>query len=276
VAGLGVGRGYLNNPDQTSAAFVPNPFDRGERFYRTGDVGRYRPDGVIEFHGRVDFQVKIRGFRVELGEIEARLARCAGVKEAIVLARDDQTGNKRLIAYLTGTPSSVAELRRELATQLADYMIPAAFVTLESFPLTPNGKIDRNALPEPDMDAIVTRPYEPALGEVEETVARIWRELLGLQRIGRQDHFFELGGSSLLATQVIVRLRKTFDVEIPLIHVFQYPVLAELAEAIVMLELKKFESTDVDLATEDIRNLTDEEIDALLAAERDLTDSVET
>jgi acyl-CoA synthetase (AMP-forming)/AMP-acid ligase II len=144
VAGVGVGRGYLDNPGQTAAAFVPHPFAAGERFYRTGDVGRYRPDGVIEFHGRLDFQVKIRGFRIELGEIEARLQQCRGVKEALVLAREDGAGGKRLVAYLTGTPGTVAELRAELSLHLADYMVPAFFVILGQFSLTTNGKIDRN------------------------------------------------------------------------------------------------------------------------------------
>ncbi|MDT9002482.1 amino acid adenylation domain-containing protein, partial [Paucibacter sp. APW11] len=194
VGGLGVGRGYLNNPQQTEAAFVAHPWGGG-RFYRTGDLGSYRRDGTIDFHGRLDFQVKIRGFRIELGEIEARLAQCEGVQEAVVLARAQDGQEARLVAYVVApTELDIAKLRAELGRGLPEYMVPAAFVRLEAFPLTPNGKLDRKALPEPDVSAVAARAYEAPQGEVEQTLAAIWGELLKLQRIGRRDNFFELGG----------------------------------------------------------------------------------
>jgi amino acid adenylation domain-containing protein len=270
VAGTGVGRGYLNNPAQTEAAFVAHPFEPGQRFYRTGDLGRFRADGVIEFHGRLDFQVKIRGFRIELGEIEARLLQCEGVHEAVVLAREDGGGDKRLVAYLTGAPPAAAELRAALAVHLADYMLPAAFVVLDALPLTPNGKLDRKALPAPDALDLSSRPFEAPQGEVETALAAIWQNLLKIERVGRHDHFFELGGHSLLATQLVTRLRQSFDVDIALLKVFQQPVLAALAETVTNAVLNRFETHDIDLLSADIGDLTESEIDALLAQERAL------
>ncbi|WP_332690623.1 non-ribosomal peptide synthetase, partial [Devosia sp.] len=202
IAGAGVARGYLNRPELTAERFLADPFstDSQARMYKTGDLGRWLPDGTIEYLGRNDFQVKIRGFRIELGEIEAHLAACHGVREALVLAREDNPGDKRLVAYLlaqSGAVLDAATLRTALAGLLPDYMVPAAFVTLDSFPLTPNGKLDRQALPAPDRDAVVTRSYEAPQGDVETAIAAIWQELLGIERVGRHDHFFELGGHSL-------------------------------------------------------------------------------
>ncbi|TPG64660.1 non-ribosomal peptide synthetase, partial [Pseudomonas arsenicoxydans] len=236
IAGAGVARGYLNRPALTAERFVTNPFspDPHARMYCTGDLGRWLNDGSIEYLGRNDFQVKIRGFRIELGEIEAALTQCPGVREAVVLARQDQSGDQRLIAYLLSEPGvelMPAELRQHLAQHLAEYMLPSAFMTLDAFPLTPNGKLDRQALPMPDQSAVVTRGYEPPQGELEIRLADIWQELLGLERVGRHDHFFELGGHSLMIVSLIERLRNLgspLDVR----TVFSTPVLAEMALAI--------------------------------------------
>jgi acyl-coenzyme A synthetase/AMP-(fatty) acid ligase len=212
IGGVGVARGYLNRPELTRERFVPDPFGSpGSRLYRTGDLGRHNAEGEIEYLGRNDFQVKLRGFRIELGEIEARLAACAGVAASVVVAREDRPGDKRLVAYLCAKPGSepgVAELRAELSKQLPDYMVPSAFVTLEDFPLTVNGKLDRKALPAPEADAFAAQTYEAPVGAVETAIAAIWCELLGLERVGRHDNFFELGGHSLLAVRLLARMRQ--------------------------------------------------------------------
>ncbi|PHM46881.1 Amino acid adenylation [Xenorhabdus miraniensis] len=236
IGGVGVARGYLNRPELTAERFIPDPFSTAPdaRLYKTGDLGRWLPDGSIEYLGRNDFQVKLRGFRIELGEIEARLAQCPGVCEAVVIAREDMPGDTRLVAYLrpqSGVELVPAELRQELAQHLAEYMLPGAFVMIDTFPLTPNGKLDRKALPAPDQQAIVSRGYEPPQGEVETRLAQIWQELLGLERVGRHDHFFELGGHSLLAVQLLNYVNKQ-GMEISLATLFSHPTLCDLALAI--------------------------------------------
>ena len=203
-------RGYLNRPDLTAARFVRDPFSAQleGRMYRTGDLGRWLPDGAIEYLGRNDFQVKIRGFRIELGEIEVRLAQCAGVREAAVLARADTPGELRLVAYVTlhdGHEFSVATLRAELAGMLADYMVPGAFVVLDAFPLSPNGKLERKALPAPERAAMTSAVYVAPEGTTERAMAAIWSELLGVEPIGRYDNYFEQGGHSLLAVRLVSR-----------------------------------------------------------------------
>ncbi|KGS05275.1 non-ribosomal peptide synthetase [Burkholderia sp. ABCPW 111] len=236
IAGAGVARGYLNRPELTAERFVSDPFAAATnaRMYKTGDLGRWLPDGTIEYRGRNDFQVKVRGFRIELGEIEARLARCDGVRDAVVIAREDTPGDKRLVAYVlpqSGVALVPGELRRQLAGQLAEYMLPSAFVILDALPLTPNGKLDREALPAPDLAAVASRGYEAPTGEVETALARIWQDLLGLEQVGRNDHFFELGGHSMLVVSMIERLRSlgwSLDVR----SLFLAPVLADLARAI--------------------------------------------
>jgi len=234
LGGVCVGLGYLKAGAKTAAAFVPDPFgEPGARLYRTGDLARWRPDGVIEFLGRADTQVKVRGFRIELGEIEARLAEHPQVREAVVLAREDAPGEKRLVAYCTGDGAPGADtLRAHLGERLPEYMVPAAYVHLERLPLTPNGKVDRRALPAPEDDAYARRGYEAPVGETEEALAGIWSELLGVERVGRRDHFFELGGHSLLLVQVISRIRQVLGAEVELGLVFERPVLTELAEAL--------------------------------------------
>jgi amino acid adenylation domain-containing protein len=232
IGGDGVARGYLNRAQLTGERFLDDPFANriGARMYRTGDLGRWLADGTIEFLGRNDHQVKIRGFRIELGEIEACLIRQGGVREAVVLAREDRPGDKRLVAYLVGDDiAQTAQLRAALAQELPDYMVPAAYVTLGRLPLTPNGKIDRRALPAPEGDAYAQREFEAPQGPVETTLAQIWAELLQVERVGRQDHFFELGGHSLLAVQMGSRLRERLGMDVPLSALFFEPVLSAFA-----------------------------------------------
>ncbi|MBA2238275.1 MAG: amino acid adenylation domain-containing protein, partial [Lysobacter sp.] len=234
VGGAGLARGYLNRPELTAERFVKNPFsaEPEARMYKTGDLARWLPDGNIEYVGRNDFQVKIRGFRIELGEIEAKLLACEGVREAVVIAREDVEGDKRLVAYVVpheGIALAVAALRESLALELAEYMVPSAFVSLDALPLTRNGKLDRKSLPAPDQSSVASRQYEAPTGEVEQAIASIWQELLGLERVGRHDHFFEMGGHSLLAVQLVSRLRQALGVEVGLRELFAEPTLSALA-----------------------------------------------
>ncbi|CAK0450244.1 non-ribosomal peptide synthetase [Burkholderia pseudomallei] len=245
IGGVQVARGYLNRPELTRERFIDDPFVTGGRLYRTGDLARWRTDGSLEYLGRNDFQVKIRGFRIELGEIEAQLAKVTGVREVVVLARDsaadtDQNADlnasatansseKRLVAYYTGD-ADVAALRAQAAQHLPSYMVPSAYVRLDAWPLTPNGKLDRRALPAPADDAYARAEYEAPQGAKEEALAAIWRELLHVERVSRHDNFFELGGHSLLAVQLVSRLRQALSVEVALSTVFDAPVLSALAE----------------------------------------------
>ena len=232
IGGVAVARGYINRPGLTAERFIADPYGRdpGARLYRTGDLGRWRYDGTLEYLGRNDYQVKIRGFRIELGEIETCLARCAGVREAVVLLREDAPGDRRLVAYVTlqDVATSVAELRTRLQSSLAEHMVPAAFVVLNGFPLTPNGKVDRRALAPPDRSVSPAVDFEPPQGPIEEALAGIWRELLQVNRIGRHDRFFELGGHSLLVVKMINRLRRV-GMRATASSVFSSPTLASLA-----------------------------------------------
>jgi amino acid adenylation domain-containing protein/natural product biosynthesis luciferase-like monooxygenase protein/non-ribosomal peptide synthase protein (TIGR01720 family) len=237
AAGVGIARGFLNRPELTAERFLDDPFSDvpGARMYKTGDIVRWLPDGNLEFVSRNDFQVKIRGFRVELGEIEATLARCAGVGEAAVLAREDALGNKRLVAYLSakaGAILSAAILREELAAQLPDYMVPGAFVVLDAFPLTPNGKLDRQALPAPEDNALVRRQFEAPQGDIEEVLAAIWQKLLGVESVGRHDHFFKMGGHSLLTVQLAFLIEDRLGIEVPLRELFEHAELDVMAQHI--------------------------------------------
>ncbi|WP_438025455.1 amino acid adenylation domain-containing protein [Sorangium sp. So ce233] len=234
VGGIGVGRGYLGDPRRTAEAFLPDPFSRepGKRLYRTGDLGRTRDDGTIEFAGRRDHQVKIRGFRIELGEIEARLVEHPAVQEAAVLAREDRPGARRLVAYVTATDPapSADELRAWLAARVPGYMVPPAFVRMAALPRTANGKVDRRALPAPEAgDGLAHVPPRTA---TEERLAAIWAEVLGVERPSVEDSFFDLGGHSLLLTQVFARVRRAFDVEVPLRTLFETPTVAAQARAV--------------------------------------------
>ncbi|MFI0228034.1 amino acid adenylation domain-containing protein [Streptomyces sp. NPDC017086] len=262
LGGVRLARGYHRRPDLTADRFVPDPFatEPGRRLYRTGDLTRHRPDGTIEFLGRIDHQVKVRGLRIELGEIEAALARHPALQEAVVTAPQTAPGERRLVAYLVARPGSplpdVAELRGHLGALLPEYMIPSAWVPLDAFPLTASKKIDRKALP--DASAALAggarehlAPRDPA----EEAVAAIWSEVLGVARIGVHDDFFALGGHSLLATRVLARLRETFAVELPLRLLFEATTVARLSAAVS-------EAVEADIAA-----LTDHEVAGLLAEE---------
>ncbi|OKP02419.1 Amino acid adenylation [Xenorhabdus eapokensis] len=272
IAGAGVARGYLNRPELTAERFLADPFasEPDARMYKTGDLGRWLPDGNIEYLGRNDFQVKLRGFRIELGEIEARLTQCDGVREAVVIAREDEPSQKRLVAYLRpeeGVELVPAALRQQLEQYLADYMLPSAFVTLASFPLTPNGKLDRQALPVPDSSAIVTQGYEPPQGRIETALAQIWQELLGLERISRHDHFFELGGHSLMIVRLVTRLQDQFLVNVPLTTLFTSPTLAEQANVILSTQMNTVGENELASIQDDLDSLSAEELMAILGGE---------
>ncbi|NWC47356.1 amino acid adenylation domain-containing protein [Pseudomonas sp. IPO3747] len=231
VGGAGVARGYLNRDQLNAERFLADPAT-GLRMYKTGDLGRLLADGSVEYLGRNDDQVKIRGFRIELGEIEATLASANGVRDAVVIAREDEPGDKRLVAYVIAERElGAAELRDHLLLSLAEYMVPSAFVLLDQFPLTTNGKLDRKALPAPDADALARRDYAAPQGAVESTIAGIWQSLLKLDNVGRDDNFFELGGHSLLAVKLIERMRQvelSCDVRV----LFGQPTLRALAAAV--------------------------------------------
>jgi len=235
IGGAGLARGYHNHPELTAQKFIPNPLSNepGSRLYKTGDLARYLPDGKIEFIGRIDNQVKIRGFRIELGEIEATLTQYPSLREAVVVVREDSTGDKRLVAYIvTQEQVAVSVLRMFLKTKLPDYMVPSAFVFLEAIPLTPNGKIDRRALPKPDASSFGTLTKIVPRTPTEELLAAIWTEVLGLDKVGIEENFFEIGGHSLKAMQAISRISDTFSLDIPLKKLFQLPTIAELAKGI--------------------------------------------
>jgi amino acid adenylation domain-containing protein len=250
AAGEGLARGYLNRPELTAERFVPDPWGMGGRLYRTGDLARVLPDGRLDFLGRIDHQVKLRGFRIEPGEIEARLAEHPTVREATVVVHEQPVGNRFLVAYVVGAEASAAELRAHLRAQLPEYMVPTAFVVLESLPLTPNGKVDRRRLPAPsaerpdegepglpaEVDAASEAPAEPGLPvpvsaplfPVAELLTELWRDLLRIEDVGLADDFFELGGYSLIATALSLRVREAFGIEISLHRLFDDPTLGGL------------------------------------------------
>jgi len=244
IGGEGIARGYFEREELTAERFVPDPFSflPGARMYRTGDVARYRPDGNVEFLGRIDHQVKIRGFRIEVGEIEAVLERNSAVKQAVVIAREDTPGDKRLVAYVVpGAPNSVrsAELRQHAGKQLPDYMIPSAFVQMQRLPLTPNGKVDRKALPAPtardfETDAEFVAPRDAT----ERKLVRLWEEVLGVSPISITTSFFDLGGRSLLAARLFTKILRTFGKELPLSILFRSPTVELLAK-----ELRRMQSS---------------------------------
>jgi len=238
IGGDGLARGYLHRPDLTAERFIADPFSGkpGARLYKTGDIARWLSDGNIEYLGRGDRQVKLRGFRIELGEIESAMSKHPAARECIVLAREDVPGDKRLAAYVVlkaGQTVEAAEWRRFLAGSLPEYMIPAAFVTLPSMPLTPNGKIDKRALPVPQkpdqkVEDVTAAPASPT----EETLAQIWREVLRIDRVGVRDNFFSLGGHSLLVTQVMSRVQEAFQVSMTMRQFFEAPTISSLAVVI--------------------------------------------
>jgi len=233
VAGEGLARGYLGRAGLSAERFVADPFDeRGGRLYRTGDLVRWTGDGQLEYLGRIDHQVKVRGFRIESGEVEALLLAQPEIREAVVVAKDGP-GGARLVGYVSAMEGQTIDpgtLRERLSRTLPDYMVPSTLVVLEAVPLNANGKVDRKALPEPELAG--SEQYEPPRGEVEDALARIWAEVLNVEQVGRRDNFFELGGHSLLAAMLISRLRVAMDVELPLRGVFKHPALWSMATCI--------------------------------------------
>lgn len=268
IAGDGNGRGYLNLPGLTAATFIPNPYGApGDRMYRTGDLARYLADGTLEFLGRKDHQVKVRGFRIELGEIENVLTAIAGVSEAAVIADQVRAGDKRLIAYVQPKPGqtlSDAECVAALRAKLPEYMVPSAFVFIDTLPLTPHNKIDRNALraitPSRDRVGASAPPATP----LERAIASIWQDVLGVAHVGATDNFFDLGGHSLLATQIMWRIFEVFDVEIPLRHLFDAPTVAAFAVALEETAGDAARLTRVAELYEEVRLLSADDVSARL------------
>ncbi|BAY78557.1 amino acid adenylation [Nostoc linckia NIES-25] len=247
VGGAGVTRGYLNRPELTAERFISNPFDNSKKLlYKTGDLARYLPDGELEYLGRIDNQVKIRGFRIELGEIEALITSHPAIWESVVVVREDEPGDKRLVAYVVPQKEqspTVPELRQFLKAKLPEYMMPSAIVLLESLPLTSNGKVDRRALPTHELDSTLRELYVAPRTPTEEMLAQIWAQVLKVEQVGIHDNFFELGGHSLLATQLLSRIRNIFKVELPLRELFARATVAELAQSIGQLQQQDSEIT---------------------------------
>ncbi|CCI07344.1 Nonribosomal peptide synthetase [Microcystis aeruginosa PCC 7941] len=257
VGGAGVTKGYLNRPELTTERFISSPFEKDEvipptplnkggnepsKLYKTGDLGRYLPDGNIEYLGRIDNQVKIRGFRIELGEIEALLASHPQIWETVVIVRDDATGDKRLVAYIVPQSEktiTINEIRQFLKAKLPDYMIPNAFVILDALPLTANGKIDRRALPPPESSSEASDKYAAPRNPIEDILVTVWSEVLKVEKVGINDNFFELGGHSLLATKLVAQIRDRLKVELPLRQLFNSATPAELAQGIEQLKQEK-------------------------------------
>lgn len=256
IGGVGLAKGYLNRPDLTAEQFIQHPFNAepSARLYKTGDLARWLPDGQIAFMGRIDHQIKLRGYRIEPEEIMAVLNEHSAVQTSLVVAREDMPGDKRLVAYLviqSGTTVNDNALRSALAAKLPDYMIPTSFVQLEAMPLTPNGKVDRAALPVPNStnalrETVVDAPSTPT----EETLEQILAPLLGLEHVGRDRNFFLLGGHSLLGTQIIVRMAETFGIELSLRTLFDAPTIAQLAIETERLILLRIEAMSDDEAAQ--------------------------
>jgi amino acid adenylation domain-containing protein len=274
LAGAGLARGYLRRPDLTADHFLPDPFATtpGERMYRTGDLARRRPDGVLEYLGRLDHQVKIRGFRIELGEVEAALAAHPDVEDAVAVARQNRTGDQRLVGYVVrrGEQATSAELRRALRERLPEIMVPSIFVFLEALPRTANGKVDRKALPAPeidrsDLETVFVAPRTP----LEQEVAEIWQGVLGVDRIGAHDSFWDLGGHSLLATKVLLRIEESFGVDLPLQSLFATPTLGGLA-ALIGETLLADQGEEAGAFLAELEGLSDEEIRELLTRESEM------
>jgi amino acid adenylation domain-containing protein len=250
VGGAGLARGYLNRSELTAERFVPDPYGRESRtrLYRTGDRVRHLSDGQLEFLGRVDFQVKVRGFRIELGEVEVALSQHPAIKHAAVIARQDSPGDQRLVAYLIPTDSDldIAAVRLFLTTRLPDYMIPAAFVTLDSFPLSPSGKLDRKALPAPDSRRLtITADFVAPRSSLEQDLADIWCRLLRVERVGICDNFFELGGHSLLLTQLSTRIRDKFGVDVPMRILFDSPTIEGISVSLAAQLMDQSDDADL-------------------------------
>ena len=284
IGGEAIARGYLDRPALTAEAFRPDaflspseaakkpahPLSRS-RLYHTGDLARFRQDGAIEFLGRIDHQVKVRGFRIELGEIEAVLHQHPAIHRAVAHVHANEHG-QQLVAYIVvqgDDPPEVAELHAHLKAHLPAYMIPSIFIPLEELPLTRSGKVNRKALPSPDMGRRLdaSQAYAPPTTPVEEDLANIWAEVLGVEQVGVHDNFFELGGHSLLATQIASRVRELYDVEIPLRALFESPTIAQLAILITEAMLENADDDELADLLDQLDDLTEEELMRLLEEE---------
>jgi len=271
IGGDGLARGYMGRPELTAEKFVPHPYSRnpGARLYRTGDLVRYREDGNIEFLKRMDQQVKVRGFRVELGEIESTLNQYWAVVESVVVDRKDDSGDTRLIAYIVpeqGVEPASLELLTFLQEKLPSYMLPSAFIAIKEIPLTPNGKVDRRALPAPEqIGASTGAGFIAPRTEMEQLVAEIWRETLGVTQVGVESNFFDLGGHSLLATRVMNRIRERCGVELPLRVLFEFPTVVSLAAKIDAARPKETELSRILDILVNMENISEEEVTTLLA-----------
>jgi amino acid adenylation domain-containing protein len=269
-------RGYWNRPDVTAEKFIPDPFSSvpGERLYRTGDLGRYLPDGTIEFVGRVDDQIKVRGFRIEPAEIEKAICEHPAISRAAVVLKEGEARDPKLIAYFTptgSTPPSSGALRQFLKGKLPAHMIPVRFVTLAEIPLTPTGKLNRRALPEPES----TRPeletsYAPPSSPIELTLARIWADVLGINRVGLHDNFFDLGGDSLAATRVIARALDAFQLELPVKALFESPTVADMAKVILNRQVKEAGQEELGRMLDELEGMSEDEARQRVAQERTL------
>ncbi|OUS31219.1 hypothetical protein A9Q99_04270 [Gammaproteobacteria bacterium 45_16_T64] len=273
VGSQGLCHGYLNQPVLTNEKFVVNPFSATvtregglyDRLYKTGDIGRYLLDGTIEYMGRIDDQVKIRGYRIELGEIESTISQVEGVLETVVLVREDQPGDKRLVCYIVVSDADIdlAVLKSVIKKKLPDYMVPSAYVVMDEFPLTGNGKIDKKALPLPEGGTGASSEYLEARNETEAALVDIWSSVLGLDRVGILDNFFDIGGHSLLATQVVSRIREHFDVELALSALFEDPTIEAIALHLLQAELEGTDDDDMAALLAEIEGLSDEDLDNL-------------
>ncbi|MEM9905080.1 MAG: amino acid adenylation domain-containing protein, partial [Cyanobacteria bacterium P01_D01_bin.44] len=251
IGGDSLARGYLNRPELTAEKFIDNPFscenDPRSRLYKTGDLCCYLPDGNVQFLGRIDHQVKVRGFRIELEEIESTLLQHPVINEALVIAREDSPGDQRIVAYLTFDPAqtvTINQLQTFLKGKLPHYMMPSAFVMLDSIPLTPNGKVDRGALPQPESRPKLEEAYVMPQTEVEKILATVWQEMLQVEKVGINDNFFSMGGHSLLLIKIQAKLSEIFEKELSIIEFFKYPTIKELAQYIAdKSDLQRAESS---------------------------------
>jgi len=264
VGGSGVGLGYLNRPELTADRFLPDPRAHGRRLYRSGDLGRWRDDGKLEYLGRNDHQVQVRGFRVELGEVEAACLAQEGIEKAVVLPYEETAGQVELVAYLVGRQRSAAEMRASLVGRLPHYMVPSYFEWVSAVPLTANGKIDRKALPKPGSGTTVARETGAPRDATERTLLALWQEVLGVSQIGVHDNFFDLGGQSLKAVRLRAKIETALNVTVSLRDFFARPTIAELAQAIAKPEGNDASAAlSPDLA-ELVAGMTPEEIEVQL------------
>jgi amino acid adenylation domain-containing protein len=272
IGGNGLARGYLNQPELTAEKFIYHSFE-GEparRLYKTGDLARYLPDGNIEFLERTDHQVKIRGYRIELGEIEAVLGQHPMAQSSVVVVREDELGDKRLVGYVVARQEKAfdaSEVRQYLKHKLPEYMIPSALVLLDELPLTPSGKVDRRALPAPDQNGLqLANVYQPPRTPTEETLVAIWGKMLKLDKVGIHDNFFDLGGHSLFATQIMSRIRSAFSIDdLPLRHMFESPTVAEMAVIITQSQWKQVSEGELAQILREVEATTEEDAQKMLA-----------